>query len=145
MNPIPPSPLFHGSTAARAKAVATTASTALPPALSTSAPTRAAVPLCDATTPPREAAGGLRMFQFCVRCIRGARSGNGDRIDPIRIEGVIAREPRYFVVGRGIGPYGVLRPPDRAGVRRNLDRPVRRLALVRAAGVLFRRTHQVEP
>src|SRR5690348_82970 len=94
MNPIPPRPLFHGSTALRAKAVATTASTALPPALSTSAPIRAAVPLCDATTPPREAATGFRTSQFCVRCIPVRESADGDRIDSIRIKGVIACEPR---------------------------------------------------
>src|SRR5271168_2098298 len=99
MNPIPPRPLFHGSTAARAKAVATTASTALPPALSTSAPTPAAVPLCDATIPPREETGGLRMSQFCVRCMPARRSADGDRVDPIRIEGIIAGEPRNFVIG----------------------------------------------
>ena len=38
MHPIPPRPLFHGSTAANANAVATTASTALPPDASVCAP-----------------------------------------------------------------------------------------------------------
>src|SRR5271168_3900126 len=106
MNPIPPRPLFHGSTAARAKAVATTASTALPPALSTSAPTPAALPLCAATTPPREDTGGLWMSQFCGRCMPARCSAGGDRVDWIGIEGVIAGEPRHLVIGRGIGPHG---------------------------------------
>src|SRR5947208_766294 len=69
MKPIPPSPLFQGSRTASAKAVATTASTALPPAASTSAPTLAATPFCAATMPPREAAIGFRTTQFCVSAI----------------------------------------------------------------------------
>src|SRR5689334_9193261 len=136
MNPIPPRPLFHGSTALRARAVATAASTALPPALSISAPIRAAVPLCDATMPPREAATGFRTSQFCVRCIPLRKSADGDRIDPIRIKGVIACEPRRFVIGRGIGPYRVFRAADGAAAR-NLDSPIRRLALVGAASVVL--------
>jgi len=69
MNPIPPSPLFHGSTAASANAVATTASTAVPPDFRISAPTLAATAFCDATMPPRDEAPGLRISQFCVRCM----------------------------------------------------------------------------
>ena len=69
MNPIPPSPLFHGSTAASANAVATAASTAVPPAASISAPTLAAVAFCEATIPPRDDTPGLRISQFCVRCM----------------------------------------------------------------------------
>src|SRR5713226_5950268 len=66
MYPIPPRPLFHGSTAASAKPAATAASTALPPAASMSAPTSAARRCWEATTPRRERAGGLRTCQFCA-------------------------------------------------------------------------------
>src|SRR5207302_3534355 len=69
MKPMLPSPLFHGSRTASAKAVATTASTALPPAASISAPTAAATPFCAATTPPRDAATGFRTTQFCISAI----------------------------------------------------------------------------
>src|SRR5256714_1050377 len=99
---MPPRPLLHGSTTASAKAVATTASTALPPAASTSAPTWAAVPFCAATMPPREEALGLRISQFCVRCTWRRRLCDGDRIDPVRIEGIVAGEPGHFVIGCGI-------------------------------------------
>src|SRR5436309_5953130 len=44
MKPMPPRPLFHGSRTASAKAAATTASTADPPAANISAPTVAAAP-----------------------------------------------------------------------------------------------------
>src|SRR6266700_6738656 len=67
---IPPRPLFHGSTAASAKPAATAASTALPPAVSISAPTSAARRCCEATMPRRERAAGFRTCQFCVRWSR---------------------------------------------------------------------------
>src|SRR6266702_3791517 len=66
MYPIPPRPLFHGSTAAGAKPEATAASTALPPAASISAPTSAARRCWEATMPRRERAAGFRTCQFCV-------------------------------------------------------------------------------
>src|SRR5262249_18817494 len=50
--PPPPIPLIHGSRTPSAKLVATAASTALPPAASTSAPTEAASRLWEATMPP---------------------------------------------------------------------------------------------
>src|SRR2546423_992459 len=77
--PIPPRPLFHGSRRASAKAVATTASTALPPAASTSAPTAAATPFWATTMPPRETAAGFFTTQFCIN---GAISAHLARIDP---------------------------------------------------------------
>ena len=46
-----------GCVTARAKAVATAASTALPPSRSTSAPTREATSLCDTTMPVFERVG----------------------------------------------------------------------------------------
>src|SRR5260370_12073315 len=90
MKPIPPSPLFHGSRTASAKAVATTASTALPPAARISAPTVAATPFCAATTPPREAATGFRTTQFCVNA---AISQHLDRVDPAIVEAIVPRQP----------------------------------------------------
>src|SRR6266481_5116931 len=106
IKPIPPSPLFHGSRTASAKAVATTASTALPPAASTSAPTAAATPFCAATTPPREAATGFRTVQFCIS---GGISQHLDPIDAALIEGVMAGEASRLVIGRTIGPNRVFR------------------------------------
>ena len=53
----PPSPAEKGWATERAKAVATAASTALPPASSISSPARAASP-CDATSIPREPVAG---------------------------------------------------------------------------------------
>src|SRR6516164_3482280 len=97
--PIPPRPLLHGSTTASARAVATTASTALPPAASTSAPTPAAVPFCATTTPPRDDALGLRICQFCVACMPDISSADRDRTDPVGIKRVVAGEARDFVVG----------------------------------------------
>src|SRR5262249_42311668 len=70
MKPVPPSPLFHGSTAASAKAAAATASTALPPAARIAAPVSAAVPCCAATIPLRDTATGFLISQFCVRRTR---------------------------------------------------------------------------
>src|SRR5262249_22789764 len=64
---MPPRPLFHGSTAASAKPVATAASTALPPLRSTSAPTSAAERYCATTMPRSETAAGFSMRQFWVR------------------------------------------------------------------------------
>src|SRR5947207_8278545 len=152
MKPIPPSPLFHGSRTASAKAVATTASTALPPAASISAPTAAATPFCAATMPPREAATGFRTSQFCISAIsyhldridpdhphpslprKRGREGWGraisqhlDRIDPAPIEGIVPGQPRRLVIGGTIAPDGVFRL---AAIR--LDGPVRAVALERA-------------
>jgi hypothetical protein len=66
--PMPPKPEFQGSTAARAKAVATAASAALPPASSMETPASAAAPTCDTTIPARPRAAGCRTCQVCVRC-----------------------------------------------------------------------------
>src|ERR1700674_336657 len=107
MKPIPPSPLFHGSRTASAKAVATTASTALPPAASISAPIAAATPFCAATTPPRDAATGFRTTQFCVS---GAISRDLDRIDTALVEGIVPGEPHCLVVRGRVAPDGVFRP-----------------------------------
>src|SRR5215470_11233996 len=63
---MPPRPEFHGSTAARARAVATAASTALPPAWSTARPAAPALVACAAMTPRRPDAAGLVRCQFCV-------------------------------------------------------------------------------
>src|SRR2546428_668105 len=107
MKPIPPSPLFHGSRTASAKAVATTASTALPPVANISAPTAAATPFCAATTPPRDAATGFFTTQFCVS---GGISQHLDRIDPALIEGIVAGEADGLVIGRAVAPDCVFRP-----------------------------------
>src|SRR5437879_7152010 len=106
MKPIPPSPLFHGSRTASAKAVATTASTALPPAASISAPIAAATPFCAATMPPRDAATGFLTTQFCVS---GGISQHLDRIDPARVEGIVPGKPVRLVIGRAIAPDRVFR------------------------------------
>src|SRR5271169_6753158 len=144
MKPIPPSPLFHGSTAANANAAATAASTAVPPAASTSAPTVAAVRLCEATMPPRDEAPGLRTSQFCVRCILVPQLFRDDRVDAGRIEGVVAGDPGDLVIRRRVAPDRILGPPDLAA-RRRLDRPVRRFAFERAGRVVLGRAHQIEP
>src|SRR5437870_2204283 len=140
---MPPSPVLHGSTTASANAVATTASTAVPPAASASAPIWAAAPFCAATMPPREDAPGLRTSQFCVRCMSRCGSADRDRIDPVRVEGIIAGEPRNLVVGVGIGPHGVFRSTGGAVTASDLDRPVPGLPLIRAARVVLGRVHQV--
>src|SRR5260370_8582515 len=101
MKPMPPNPLFHGSRTASAKAVATTASTALPPAASTSAPTAAATPFCAATTPPRDAATGFRTVQFCIS---GGISQHLDPIDAALVEGIITGEAGRPVIRRARGP-----------------------------------------
>src|SRR5207302_2901840 len=106
IKPMPPSPLFHGSRTASAKAVATTASTALPPAASISAPTAAATPFCAATMPPRDAANGFRTTQFCVNA---AISQHLDRINPAPIEGIVAGQPLRLLIGGAIIPHGGLR------------------------------------
>src|SRR6266568_4793129 len=137
MKPIPPSPLFHGSRTASAKAVATTASTALPPAASISAPTAAATPFCAATMPPRDAATGFLTTQFCIS---GGISQHLDRIDPALVEGIVPGEARGFVIGHAVAPDGVLRL---AAI--DLDGPVRAVALERAIGLVLGRTHEVEP
>src|SRR6516165_1453096 len=145
IKPIPPRPLFQGSIAASAKAVATTASTAVPPAASTSAPTLAAVPFCAATIPPRDDTPGLRISQFWVRCILPRRLCDRDRVDPAGVEGIVAGEPGNLVVGRRVGPDNVLRTPSRSRIPGNLDRPIRGFALEGAAGVMFGRMHQIQP
>jgi hypothetical protein len=63
---MPPRPEFHGSTAASARAVATAASTALPPSSSTATPARAASCAWETTMPRRPEAAGLVSFQFWV-------------------------------------------------------------------------------
>src|SRR5437899_6926998 len=141
MKPIPPRPLFQGSRTASAKAVATTASTALPPAAKTSAPTAAATPFWAATMPPRETAAGFFTTQFCIN---GAISFHLNRIDPVLVEGVMAAEPDRLVIGGAIGPDRVLRTL-RAGTVADLDRPIGAVALERAMGVMLGRPHQVEP
>src|SRR5207247_1719081 len=137
MKPIPPSPLFHGSRTASAKAVATTASTALPPAASISAPTAAATPFCAATMPPREAATGFRTTQFCIK---DAISQHLDRIDAAPIESVVAGQPLLLGIRGSIAPDGVFRL---AAIR--LDRPVGAVALERAISLVIGRPHQIEP
>src|SRR5216683_475321 len=117
MKPMPPSPLFHGSRTASAKAVATTASTALPPAASISAPTAAATPFCAAT--------GFLTTQFCVS---GGISQHLDRIDPARVEGIVSGKPLCLVIGRAIAPDGVFRL---ALPTIDFDGPVRAVALER--------------
>src|SRR6266851_2610850 len=141
IKPMPPRPLFHGSRTASAKAVATTASTALPPAASTSAPTPAATPFWAATMPPRETAAGFFTTQFCIN---GAISADLDRIDPAIVEGVMAGQPHRLVIGRAIGPDRVLRAL-RAGTVADFDRPIGAVALERAIGVVLGRPQQVEP
>src|SRR5713101_3246512 len=141
MKPMLPSPLFHGSRTASAKAVATTASTALPPAASTSAPIAAATPFCAATTPPREVATGFRTVQFCIS---GGISHHLDPIDAALVEGVMTGEAGRLVVRRAIGPDRVFRLflAVSAG---DLDRQIRAVALERAIGLVLGRPHQVEP
>src|SRR5437879_1743165 len=137
MKPIPPSPLFQGSRTASAKAVATTASTALPPAASISAPIAAATPFCAATMPPRDAATGFRTTQFCANA---AISHHLDRIDPAPIEGIVAGEPLRLVIRGAIAPDGVFRL---AAIDR--DGPVGTVALEGAIALVLGRMHQVEP
>src|SRR5712691_1802077 len=140
IKPMPPSPLFHGSRTLSAKAVATTASTALPPAASTSAPTAAATPFCAATTPPREAATGFRTVQFCIN---GGISQHLDPIDAALVEGIMTGEAGRLVIRRTIGPDRVFRLflAVSAG---DLDRQIRAVALERAVGLVLGRPHQVE-
>src|SRR5579864_2772356 len=137
MKPIEPRPLFHGSRTASAKAVATTASTALPPAARTSAPIAAATPFCAATIPPREAATGFRTTQFCISC---AISQHLDRIDTALVEGIVPGQPNRLIIRRTISPDGVFRL---AAV--DLDRPIRAVALERTIGLVLGRPHQIEP
>src|SRR5207248_495664 len=136
---MPPRPLFHGSRTASAKAVATTASTAEPPAARISAPTPAATPFCEATMPPRETATGFRTTQFCMSC---GISDHLDRINPVWIEGVMAGQPLGLVIGRPVTPDRVfgtlLAAVDHQG-------PIRAIALERAIGLVVGRPHQLEP
>src|SRR3954469_5028284 len=69
--PMPPNPEFQGSSAARAKAVATAASAAVPPASSISAPASAAALTWETTMPPPPRAAGFRSCQFWVTCGAG--------------------------------------------------------------------------
>src|SRR6185312_4607829 len=140
MKPMPPSPLFHGSRVARAKAVATAASTALPPAARMPAPISAAAPFCEATMPPRDAIPGLRITQFWIAAIG---SGRPDRIDAGRIERVVAGEPGHLVIRGDIAPDRVLRRFRGASVD-DLDRPVRGVALERAIGRMLGLLEEVE-
>ena len=71
---MPPSPEFHGSTAASASAVATAASIALPPASSTATPASAALFDCDTTMPRAPEAAGFVSCQFWVRWGAGVKS-----------------------------------------------------------------------
>src|SRR5580704_14661698 len=98
---MPPKPLFHGSRTASATAVATTASTELPPAERISAPMVAATPFCEATVPPRDDTAGLRTTQFCIKA---SMSPDLDVVDPVAVEGVIAGEPGHLVIGRLVTP-----------------------------------------
>jgi hypothetical protein len=70
-------PLIQGSTTVSAIAVATAASTALPPADRISAPASAAMRLCEATRPRRERVSGLAIRQFSMVCIFAGASGGG--------------------------------------------------------------------
>src|SRR5947207_6467306 len=139
MKPIPPRPLFHGSRTASAKAAATTASTADPPAANISAPTVAATPFWEATTPPREAATGFRTTQFCINA---AISDDLDRIDAALVKGVMPGEPHRLFIRRPIGPDRIFRALHAAI---DLDRPIGAIALERAIGLVIRRAHQIEP
>src|SRR4051812_13251151 len=143
---MPPRPLFHGSRTDSAKAVATTASTALPPDARISAPTRAATPFCAATTPPRDAATGLRTVQFWIgpNCIASAILLHLDRVHAGLVERVMPGHFRRLVIGRAVSPRGV----DgllRAVGSLDLNRPVRAIALERAVALVVGRPHQIEP
>src|ERR1700760_1168111 len=59
MKPPPPGPATHGTVTPRALAVATAASTAFPPRLSTSIPAWLAPTSIDATAPPLPVATGV--------------------------------------------------------------------------------------
>src|SRR5260370_31806892 len=141
MKPMPPNPLFHGSRTASAKAVATTASTALPPAANTSAPTAAATPFCAATTPPRDAATGFRTVQFCIS---GGISQHLDPIDAALVKGIMTGQPGRLVIRRTIGPDRVFRLFFAVSAG-DLERQIRAIALERAIGLVLGRPHQVEP
>src|SRR5665213_463355 len=130
-------PLLQGSRTARAKAAATTASTAVPPAARISAPTCAAAPFCDATTPPLAETAGLRTSQFCVR---PSMSGDLDRIDPVAVEGIVPGKPLGLVIGALVAPDGVFR-----ALAAEFDRPIRGGALERAIGRVLGLFHQIEP
>src|SRR5579864_7587678 len=140
MKPIPPSPLFHGSRTLSANAVATTASTALPPAASISAPTVAATPFCAATTPPREAATGFRTSQFCVS---PAISRYLERVDAALIEGIVPGEPSRLVIRGAVPPDRVLGLLLRAAAL-DFDRPIRAIPLERAIALVLGGVHEIE-
>src|SRR4051794_16604835 len=146
MKPMPPRPLFHGSRTASAKAVATTASTALPPDARISAPTRAATPFCEATRPPREAATGLRAIQFCTGagCTDSAISPYLDRIDTGLVERIMPGHPRRLVIRRAVSPDGVDRFFLTLGTL-DRDRPIRAVALERAIALVVGQVQQIEP
>src|SRR5579875_2655024 len=136
IKPMPPRPLFHGSSTASAKAVAITASTALPPAA------RISAPFWAATRPRAETAPGFLTSQFWVGAIR--RSEDGDRVDAALVKGIMAGEPLHLVIGRRVGPHRVLGAPHPL-FRCHLDRPVRGFALVGTAGAVRARAQQVHP
>src|SRR4051794_36754097 len=143
---MPPRPLFHGSRTESAKAVATTASTALPPDARISAPTRAATPFCAATTPPREAATGLRTAQFWIGpvCKRSAILLHLDRVHAGLVERIMPGHFRRLVIGRAVSPHRVDRLLAALGPL-DLNRPVRAIALERAVALVVGRPHQIEP
>src|SRR5580700_1727920 len=122
---------------ASANAVATTASTALPPAARTSAPTVAATPFCEATIPPFEATAGLRTTQFCIN---GSMSADLDPVDAIAIKRVVPGELVRLVIRRLVAPDRVF-----GGVLADIQCPVRGGALERAIAVVLGLLHQVEP
>src|SRR5690349_12388039 len=74
MEPPPPSPLIQGSTAPSASEVATAASTALPPASRTAAPTAAAWRFWALTIPPLAVTAGLRTVQVLARLLLKGRA-----------------------------------------------------------------------
>ncbi len=90
-----------GWTTARAKAVATAASTALPPAISTSIPTCEAIAFCDTTMPLRARTG--------TEPASARRSGRGHDD-----EGGSGEEGRAFMQGASVAGVGRTRlPPGR--------------------------------
>ena len=70
-------PFIHGSATPIAKEAATAASTALPPAFSTRAPTSEAIRFCVTTMPPRERADGLVTVRFREKLGDSAEVGLG--------------------------------------------------------------------
>src|SRR5579863_455746 len=128
MKPMPPSPLFHGSRTDSAKAVATTASTAVPPAARISAPTWAATPFCDATMPRFVATAGLRTVQFWISasmledsacCIDDVRPS---RLAPLAQDEGFLDSIRQRPSSRGARAAGLEDAPQLLKRSRDLDR-----------------------